>query len=106
MLIVFDKLTGKRITDFGTNNAFPEGVPYEPQANEVVYRINDEDPWVAEYLAGDLASVTGTVSNGEVIDIQIPVFVPPVPEPALPQPPSMESRVSSLEDAITVLMGL
>lgn len=63
MLIIFDA-TGKRINDFGTNSAFPEGVPYEPQIGEYIYRINDNDPLVQDILAA--WSINGIIVNGVV----------------------------------------
>jgi hypothetical protein len=68
MIIVFDP-TGKRITDHGTNSAFPEGVPYEPKDGENIYRINDNDPMVAEIMAA--ANVEGVLKNGAVDSLKI-----------------------------------
>jgi hypothetical protein len=63
MVIVIDSL-GKRITDFGTNSLFPDGVPYEPQPGEYIYRINDNDPLVQDILSA--GSIQGVIVNGVV----------------------------------------
>lgn len=104
MLIIFDKTTGKRLNDFGKNELFPDGVPYDPQPNEIVYRIHDNDPRVEEYLAGDVANVTATIVDEKIVNINIPVASLPVPPG--PQPPSIEERTTALEDAMTVIMGI
>ncbi len=68
MLIIFDQ-QGKRITDFGTNSLYPDGVPYDPQPGELVFRINDNDPLVQQILAA--GSVEGVIVNGVVQSVNV-----------------------------------
>jgi hypothetical protein len=66
MIIVFNG-NGNRLTDHGTNSMFPEGVPYEPQVGELVFRIHDDDPKVQEiFQAG---SIQGVIVDGAVNDV-------------------------------------
>jgi hypothetical protein len=70
MLIVFD-LNGKRITDYGTNSQYPEGVPYEPLEGELLYRLHDVNDKVKvdEILNG--ATVEGVILDGVVMDVTV-----------------------------------
>lgn len=68
MLILFD-LNGKRVTDFGTNSAYPNGIPYEPKEGDFIYRIHDDDPKVNEIL--NAGSIEGNIVESEVVDVTI-----------------------------------
>jgi hypothetical protein len=70
MIIVFDP-TGKRITDHGTNSAFPEGVPYEPKLGELVYRLHDETDKVKVDAIMQAATVEGVILDGVVTDVTV-----------------------------------
>lgn len=92
MLIILNKSTGKRITDFGTNNAFPDGIELADadwvrieqtynvlKTDCIEYRINDSDSQVAQILASDVSQLTATISSGVVTAIQTVAYVPPAP---------------------------
>jgi hypothetical protein len=68
MLILFDS-QGNRITDYGTNSVYPEGIPYEPKPGELVYRIHDDDSIVHDIMRA--GSIEATIQNGEVSRIRI-----------------------------------
>jgi hypothetical protein len=70
LIIIFDP-TGKRITDHGTNSAFPEGVPYEPNAGELVYRLHDETDKAKVDSILNSATVEGIMTDGVVTDVTI-----------------------------------
>jgi hypothetical protein len=70
LIIIFDS-TGNRITDHGTNSAFPEGVPYEPKQGELVYRLHDDNDKAKVDTVMSAATVEGVIINGEVTDITI-----------------------------------
>jgi hypothetical protein len=70
MIIVFDA-TGQRVTDHGTNSAFPEGVPYEPKVGELVYRLHDETDKVKVDAIMQAAMVEAVITGEVVTDVTI-----------------------------------
>lgn len=81
----------------GTTGTSPEsinGITSVPAGCIAVYVNDNQYP----ELEGDQANYV--IENGA------PVYSPLPPSPPQSQEPTMEERVSSLEDAMTVIMGL
>jgi hypothetical protein len=81
MLILFNKISGKRLTDFGTNSIFPEGVLIETvdlkaianahgiSVNDIVeYRLHDQEQKTEVQEIFDSATVEAIISLDKVTE--------------------------------------
>ena len=70
MLLVLDKETKEVIFNSGTNSAFPMGVPYNPQPNELVFRFDDSSELAMKALkTGNFKVVLN--EEDELVDIEV-----------------------------------
>jgi hypothetical protein len=78
MLILFNKTNGQRITDFGTNSMYPEGVPTDtidfsiygiPETDILEYRLHDENDKAKVDEVMQSATVEGMIMEGVVTNV-------------------------------------
>ena len=105
MIVLFERATGKRLTDFGSNTDEMNAQLWQYVSDK--FNLTESDVLIGEFdddFAGkDLSQMVAVVTNGVVTGWSAPDYIPPAPGP---QPPSIEERTTALEDAMTVLMGI
>lgn len=105
MIILFNKETRERITDFGSNTN--EMTPKLWQYVSEKFNLTEADVLIGEFsddfTGKDLSQMVASVTDEVITGWSAPDFVPGPPEP---QPPTLEERTRALEDAMTVIMGI
>lgn len=109
MLLILDKKTKRIKENYGTNSLFPSGnIPnLEPSENEIFIKIHDDSEFVKQIsMAYDFELVLD--ENNEVTNVIIHKTLEDynAEKPVIPQPPTDQERLQSLEEAmITITLG-
>lgn len=114
MLLIYRKSDGMVMNGPNTNFRYPEGPPYEAELENVLqihggteadyraHRLHDENDGglVAEIFEAGSAQVI--LEEGKVIGVKPVAIERTMPEPEL-EAPSVEERISDLEEALALL---
>lgn len=103
MLILFDKSTSKRLTDFGSNTS--EMTDELWQYVQERFNLTEADVLLGEFdddfTGKDLSQMLAVITNGVVTDWNAPDFAPEPPQP--PQPTELELANKKIETLETQL---